>query len=298
VNKGEITLSALTIHREFIAASYHGYKEATNARKDNLMLARGRKGKDWRFEWEFRFSLVLGSILMITLVVLAWRIYHRPPSKDVDVGVMFATAALALFTAFLWLAATITARFARSEISTSTAVNSANLTLQLDNRFNSDRALRIRHGAVEFLAEHRKVHIHCEYDISPYRTDPSNYWYGLPSDLIDLFNYFDWIGYLTSEESNAIDREVVRQKLSPWIIAYYDMCRAEIDEVHQHQPDHWVYLDPLYEDLIKRRKKWYADHKEPLLRFDDEGELNAFLQREHVRSHRGFHPLPSTTLRE
>ena len=66
---------------------------------------------------------------------------------------VLATGALALFTAFLWLAAVITARFARSEISTSTAVNSANLTLQPDNRFNSDRALRIRHGAVRFLAE-------------------------------------------------------------------------------------------------------------------------------------------------
>jgi hypothetical protein len=255
------------------------------------MIPRGRKEKDRIFEWEFRFSLVVGAILMIALVVLAGRIYTEPP-KHVDVGVMVATAALALFTAFLWLAAAITARFARTEISTTTAVNSANLTLQLDNRFNSDRALRIRHGAVRFLAEKRDVPINCEYDISPYRTDPSNRWYGLTSDLIDLFNYFDWIGYLTSEESNAIDREVVRQKLGPWIIAYYDMCRAEIDEVQEHHPDRWIYLDPLYADLIERRKKWYADNREPLPRFDDEEELNAFLQREHIRSHRGFHPPP------
>jgi len=179
-------------------------------------------------------------------------------------------------------------------MSTSTAVNSANLTLQLDNRFNSDRALRIRHGAVRFLAERRDdVTIHCEYDISPYRTELNNRWYGLTSDLIDLFNYFDWIGYLTSEECEAIDREVVRQKLGPWIIAYYDMCRAEIDEVQEHHPDRWVYLDPLYADLIERRKNWYADNREPLPRFDDEEQLNAFLQREHVRSHRGFHPPPS-----
>jgi hypothetical protein len=256
------------------------------------MFSRSRKGKDRRFEWEFRVSLILGFILMAALVVLALRIYREPPNEHVDVGVMVATAALALFTAFLWLAAAITARFARSEISISTAVNSANLTLQLDNRFNSDRALRIRHGAVRFLAERRDVTIHCEKDISPYHTERSNRWYGLTSDLIDLFNYFDWIGYLTSEESNAIDREVVRQKLGPWIIAYYDMCRAEIDEVQEHHPDRWVYLDPLYADLIDRRKNWYADKREPLPRFDDEGELNAFLQREHVRSHRGFHPLP------
>jgi hypothetical protein len=260
------------------------------------MLSPSRKAKDRRFEWEFRFSLLIGIILMIALVVLAWRIYTNyaiaPSPKDVpvDIGVMVATAALALFTAFLFLAAAVTARFARTEISTSTAVSSANLTLQLDNRFNSDRALRIRHGAVRFLAEQRDVHINCEHDISPYRTDPSNHWYGLTSDLIDLFNYFDWIGYLTSEECEAIDREVVRQKLGPWIMAYYEMCRAEIDEVQEHHPDRWVYIDSLYKDLIDRRKKWYADRREPLPRFDDEEQLNAFLQREHVRSHRGFDP--------
>src|SRR5215210_3713263 len=257
-----------------------------------------RKWKNWIFEGQFWVSIAVGLVLMAVVARLGWQVYKEAP-EHVDVGVMLATGALALFTAFLWFAAAITARFARAEISTSTAVNSANLTLQLDNRFNSDRALRIRHGAVRFLAEHRDVPIqHCEYDISPYATDPSNLWYGLPSDLVDLFNYFDWIGYLTSEESNAIDREVVRQKLGPWIIAYYDMCRAEIDEVQQHQPDHWVYLDPLYEDLIKRRKKWYADHREALPRFDDEEELNAFLQREHVRSHRGFHPPPQRPVAE
>src|SRR5215204_1709648 len=262
------------------------------------MLSPSRKAKDRRFEWEFRFSLLIGIILMIALVVLAWRIYTHyaiaPSRKEVpvDIGVMVATAALALFTAFLFLAAAVTARFARTEISTSTAVSSADLTLKLDNRFNSDRALRIRHGAVKFLAEERGVPLECHDDITPLRSDRSNLWFGLPSDLIDLFNYFDWIGYLTSEESKAIDREVVRQKLGPWIIAYYEMCRAEIDEVQEHHPDRWVYLDPLYADLIDRRKKWYADKREPLPRFDDEGELNAFLQREHVRSHRGFHPLP------
>jgi hypothetical protein len=262
------------------------------------MLSLSNRQKNRIFEWEFRLSVAIGLILMAAVVVLGWRIYTRPPSEHVDVGVMFATGALALFTAFLWLAAAITARFARTEISTSTAVNSANLTLQLDNRFNSDRALRIRHGAVCFLAEKRGVRIRCHYDISPYRTDPSNRWYGLTSDLIDLFNYFDWIGYLTSDESNAIDREVVRQKLGPWIIAYYDMCRAEIDRVQEHHPDRWVYLDPLYEDLIDRRKKWYADNKEPLPSIDDEEELDSFLQREHVRSHRGFHPLAAGDAQE
>jgi len=254
-----------------------------------------RKWKNWIFEGQFWVSIAVGLVLMAVVARLGWQVYKEAP-EHVDVGVMLATGALALFTAFLWFAAAITARFARAEISTSTAVNSANLTLQLDNRFNSDRALRIRHGAVKFLAENRKnVRIDCDDDISPYRTDESNLWYGLPSDLIDLFNYFYWIGYLTSEESNAIDREVLRRKLGPWIINYYDMCQTEIDAVQEHHPDRWIYLDPLYEDLIKRREKWYASNKKTLPALDDEKELDNFLQREHARSHRGFHPPPTLT---
>ena len=259
------------------------------------MFPLSRKWKNEIFEWEFRFSIAVGLILMAAVVVLGWRIYTKPPSEHVDVGVMFATGALALFTAFLWLAAAITARFARTEISTSTAVNSANLTLQLDNRFNSDRALRIRHGAVRFLAKKRDVHIDCEHNISPYFAHPNNDWHRLTSDLIDLFNYFDWIGYLTSEESEAIDREMLRRRLGPWIINYYDMCKKELDLVHEHYADRWIHLGPFYEDLIARRKKWYAENDKQLPASEDEEkdtkeELNDFLQREHVRSHRGFLP--------
>jgi hypothetical protein len=255
-----------------------------------------RKWKNWIFEGQFWLSVVVGLALLTVVARLGWQMYRETP-EHVDVGVMLATGALALFTAFLWFAAAITARFARAEISTSTAVNSANLTLQLDNRFNSDRALRIRHGAVKLLAENRGVDLGCHHDISPYATEKRDLWYGLPSDLIDLFNYFDWIGYLTSEESNAIDREVLRRKLGPWIINYYAMCKSQIDEVQEHHPDRWIYLDPLYEDLIKRRKKWYASNKKKLPALDDEQELDNFLQREHARSHRGFHPPPwSSTL--
>ena len=246
--------------------------------------------KDQRFERLFRASIIAGSLLILAVLVLSLWMALAPPSEHVDVGVVLATGALALFTALLWFAAAISARFARTEISTSTAVNSATLTLQLDNRFNSDRALRIRHGAVCFLAERRSVHIGCDHDISPYRTDPSNRWYGLPSDLIDLFDYFDWIGYLTDEESNAIDREVMRQKLGPWILNYYDMCQTEIHEVQRHHPDRWIYIDCLYEDLIRRREHWYAANNMTPPAIDTQKELNAFLQREHVRSHRGFHP--------
>jgi hypothetical protein len=270
------------------------------------MFHLSRRSSNWIFQGLFWVSIAAGLILMAVVLVMGWQLYSKMGGlpleprdeevfKEVDPGVVIATGALALFTAFLWCSAAITARFARAEILTSSAVSSADLTLKLDNRFNSDRALRIRHGAVRFLAEERGVPIDCHDDITPYHTDPSNLWFGLPSDLIDLFNYFDWIGYLTSEESKAIDREVVRQKLGPWIINYYEMCRAEIDDVQEHHRDRWIYLEPLYKHLIDKQKKWFADHKEPLPRLDEDEERANFLQREHVRSHRGFHPAPSSS---
>ena len=259
------------------------------------MFHLSRRSSNWIFQGLFWVSIIAGLLLMALVLTLGWRMYRMLPNPELGVhaGVVIATAALAFFTAFLWCSAAITARFARAEILTSSAVSSADLTLKLDNRFNSDRALRIRHGAVKFLAEERDVHIECHDEITPIRSDPSNLWYGLPSDLIDLFNYFDWIGYLTSDESNAIDREVVRQKMGPWIINYYEMCRAEIDDVQEHHPDRWQYLEPLYKHLIDKQKKWFANHKEPIPPFDEDEERAKFLHREHVRSHRGFHPIPS-----
>jgi hypothetical protein len=268
------------------------------------MFHMSKKQRNLVFEVLFWVSIIVGLLVMAVVVtvvvILGWLMYNAPtlePVEGVDVGVVFATGALAFFTAFLWCAAAITARFARAEISTSTAVSSANLTLQLDNRFNSDRALRIRHGAVEFLAERRKLHIDCHHDISPYSTDKSNLWYGLSSDLIDLFNYFDWIGYLTSEEGDAIDREVLRRKLGPWIIHYYDMCKTELDVVQKYHADSWIHLAPLYEAMIEKRKEWYADNNKnpPVVdKEKHEKSLNDFLEREHIRSHRGF--IPPTSL--
>jgi Flp pilus assembly pilin Flp len=264
-----------------------------------MMFHLSHEQKNRMFEGLFWGSMALGFILIIAVLVLGWQLgwqlgYRAPDeraTKSVEVGLMVATVALALFTAFLWLSAAITARFARTEIYTSTAVNSANLTLQLDNRFNSDRALRIRHGAVKFLAEKRNVPIECDHEISPYVadvTDRSHLFHGLTSDLMDLFHYFDWIGYLTSPECNAIDREVLRRKLGPWILNYYAMCNAEIQFVLEEDPDRWVHLRPLYDDLINRENQWYADHHIARPKADNQEELNAFLQREHVRSHRGF----------
>jgi len=259
-----------------------------------------QKMKDNIFEVLFWAAMGLGALLIVAVVTLSVLVYKDPERLgEVDPGVALATGALALFTAFLWLAAAITARFARAELSISTAVNSANLTLQIDNRFQSDRALRIRHGAAQFLANERGVVFNCDHDISPYGTAEYQHpWHGLSSDLIDLFHYYDWIGYLTSEESKAIDREVVWRKLGPWIIKHYQMCEERINEVQKHQPHRWPYLRPFYKDMMDRTDKWYEQQKmEPPME-DAEEEFAAFLQREHVRSHRGFHPPKEISLQQ
>jgi len=132
-----------------------------------------RKWKNRIFEVLFWAAILVGVALTVATIVLGWWVYKGALNPG-EVGIALATGALALFTCFLWLAAAITARFARAEISTSTAVNSADLTLQLDNRFHNDRALRIRHGAVMFLAEKRGVPIDGDHDISPYSTFQSS----------------------------------------------------------------------------------------------------------------------------
>ena len=106
------------------------------------------------FEILFWIAIGVGAVLAIAAILLGWVLYadyfgEREHPEAAAIG--SATVVLALFTCFLWLAAAITARFARTEISTTTDVNSANLALQLDNRAHTDRALRIRHGAVWYL---------------------------------------------------------------------------------------------------------------------------------------------------
>jgi hypothetical protein len=116
----------------------------------------------------------------------------------------------------------------------------------------------------------------CDHDISPYSsTEDQELWCGLNSDLIDLFNYYDWIGYLTSEESGAIDQEVVLKKFGAWIKNYYEACKEEMEKVQKKYPEHWKYLNGLYEELILRKE------------FKDE-PVTDFLLREHVRSHRSL----------
>jgi hypothetical protein len=149
----------------------------------------------------------LGALLTGGIIFLGILLYQE--GKFVGEGaIALATGGLALFTGFLWLSAAITARFARSEISTSTAVNSANLTLQLDNRFNSDRGLRIRHGAVTFLAKEKILNLPCHCNISPYSTDDDNLWYDLTPDL--SMSRKLWVRFLCYLE--GVHREVALQR--------------------------------------------------------------------------------------
>jgi hypothetical protein len=224
-----------------------------------------------------------------------------------DPGVAFATSGLAVFTGLLFFAGAVAAVVAAQEIYTTTDVNSANLALQLDNRAHSDRALRIRHGAVSYLVETRedlkelKAEFACDaQDISPYSNQEP--WRGLNSDLIDLFNYFDWIGYLTSERPRTIHLEVVYRKFGPWIINYYQLCKEELEEdIMQTDPARWPYLKRLYYKLIAIEEAYYDEGEystEPFPGARTHEELKHWLRREHVRSHRGSDPKPRSAAQD
>ena len=165
-------------------------------------------------------------MVLVILAVLVVLEIVQVGSHPTDPGVALATTGLALFTGLLFFAAAVGAYFAYDEITTSAAANSlsaaansATLALQMDNRYHSDRALRIRHGAVTYLANHqrdatgelrRTLQLHCDNpdSISPYAADQDYRWNELTSDLTDIFNYFDWIAYLVIEKSATIDLEV------------------------------------------------------------------------------------------
>ena len=252
---------------------------------------------------------VLSLVLVILAVLVVLEIVHVG-SHPTDPGVALATTGLALFTGLLFFAAAAGAYFAYDEITTSAAANSlsaaansANLALQMDNRYHSDRALRIRHGAVTYLANNqrdetgelrRHLELRCDNPdrISPYATDQDYSWNELTSDLTDIFNYFDWIAYLVMEKSATIDLEVVAQKFGPWIINYYQICETELDQILKNYPARWRYLKPLYDKLVEKEEEdWNNSSNQDSPPYPgpkrDDKELNAFLLREHVRSHRG-----------
>ena len=265
------------------------------------------------FESLFWTAIGVGAVLTIAAIALGWVLYadyFRGPDHPEAAAIGSATVVLALFTCFLWLAAAITARFARTEISTTTDVNSANLALQLDNRAHSDETLRIRHGAVCFLVETRedlkelKAEFTCDpQDISPYSIDQKPL-HGLNSDLIDLFNYYDWIGYLTSERPKTIHLDVVYRKFGPWIINYYQLCKEDLEGkegIIETDPARWPYLKKLYDNLIKKEEDCYKEgeyRKEPFPGARTPEQIKQWLLREHVRSHRGSTPNPRSAVQD
>jgi hypothetical protein len=273
------------------------------------------EGKTWGMRHLRRLSWI-GGITSLFLILTAIAIAVIPPVGEFlgrdsgDPGVAFATAGLAIFTGLLFFAAAVAAGIAREEISAATHVNSANLALQMDNRFHSDRVLRIRHGAAAFLAKHQKdsngkpkrdLNLSCYHNISPYGID-QQLWYGLTSDLIDIFNYYDWIGYLAHKRPKSIDQEVVAQKFGPWIINYYQICEVELGAVRADFPRRWRYLSTLYNILIQRERDLHERENpgEPYNGRRSPEQIDDFLRREHVRSHRGFalgsHDSPTTPI--
>ena len=112
-------------------------------------------------------AVLVSSVIAITTLALAIVLFVSDAYINAEAGLVIATVGLALFTFFLWFAAALTARVAHRELKESlkertqatagkrfaNLVNSADLALQMDNRFHSDRVLRIRHGAVMYLAK-------------------------------------------------------------------------------------------------------------------------------------------------
>jgi hypothetical protein len=237
----------------------------------------------------------LGSVLLISLAIVVALVTPMAHMLGVeeksDPGVALATAGLAIFTGLLFFAGAVAATIAGQEIVTSTDVNSATLALQMDNRFVSDRALRIRHGAVSFLTETKKelkelkTEFNCQDNISPYSIGHIP-WHGLNSDLIDLLNYFDWIGYLAIEKPSTIDKDVIYQKFGPWIINYYQICEDEIEMIQSKSYARWPYLKPLYVELLEIERLRNIDRADYSAKRTPE-QIKDFLRREHVRSHRG-----------
>lgn len=134
----------------------------------------GKKG-DGRMRWRNISKWLLGGILsvialvafviiLVTLSLGDLDSFDNLPEGDSEAeayiaaytsALFRATVALAAFTCLLWLAAAFTAISAVHELRASTMITSADLTLRLDERFHSDRALRIRHGAATFLLQKR-----------------------------------------------------------------------------------------------------------------------------------------------
>jgi len=95
------------------------------------------------------------------------------------------------------------------------------------------------------------------------------------------------------EQTTILDLEVVQQKFGHWFIPYYQMCSKDIKAVRDEYPHRWRYLPRLYAELIKNEKKLHEDLtlKKDYNEHRSSKEIKNFLQREHIRTHRGGYHL-------
>jgi hypothetical protein len=167
-----------------------------------------------------------------------------------------------------------------------TAVTSADLMLRLTEYFNSDRFLRVRHGAVTHL---RLIHLqrqsatlpstlqywNCSKDISPYSQD-SLHESGLNTDLVEVFNFFNMVGDLVEEK--AIREDIALETFAFWIRFYYISCKEEVEQLLRStaEQETWKNMTSFYDMAAG---KYGAELPREA--------INAILIREHARTHRG-----------
>jgi hypothetical protein len=163
------------------------------------------------------------------------------------------------------------------DVKTAMGEKSAEFTLRLHDDFHSDRALRVRHGAVMHLKEQRGLDWDCDENISPHydqaiRPD------GLNSDVVDVLNMLDRVGFLAYDrESPVVNEAMALDRFGRRVKFYYEACKKEIEDVRRENDRTWWHLNWFYERYNSSRKA--AEYTEEA--------IDRFLKTEHVRSHRG-----------
>jgi hypothetical protein len=165
------------------------------------------------------YVAIIISLMLLGLMVLAfWQLItlltalvgaaSTLPIKDqLTLVAGISTASVVIVGCLTFATTAINAVFTYQQASISTTVNTARWVQELNDHFYSDRFLRTRHGAVSFLATRRGLLLPCDQDLSPHSAE-QELWRGLNRDLVDIFNYFDWIGYLTVEKIGQWTRKL------------------------------------------------------------------------------------------
>jgi hypothetical protein len=217
----------------------------------------------------FLLGLIVGLIVVVAILFLICSLsgwdWNAIASGAVAISVLVAAIGLFLETR------------ARNHTN---VVSSADLTLKMSEYFNSDRFLRVRHGAVEHLYKKYNLNWTCGDDISPY-TEEDDAALGLTADLREIFNFFDVLGDLIAHQVIREDQAV--ETFAMTFRMYYEA--GELDTFRQNLknqqrlPD-WTYMD----ELSERVNAHYPDIGPP-----EPAEIIKWLAREHTRTHRGSH---------